>query len=60
MPLAEDFPSSFLPHRSNSGRWDLVPLQEKKAPPKRGKDYPGKEIKMKYANPTANRGCFEA
>ena len=34
---------SRLPHRANSGRWGLVPLPERKAPPKRGKDHPGKE-----------------
>jgi hypothetical protein len=35
--------SRVLPHQSNSGRADWFRPPERKAPPRRGKDHPGKE-----------------
>src|SRR5262249_49295835 len=53
--FAEGFPSSA---QNQFGSRGLVPLQEKKAPPKRGKDYPGRKIKMKLPPPTCKSRLF--
>jgi hypothetical protein len=56
MPLAEGFPSSAAGQFGTPGFGSAWP--ERKAPPKRGKDHPGRKIKMKRPQPSRKSRLF--